>query len=116
MNCTSTSASMTHVPAASIPSIEWPSPTVNCVRSALDDASCRIERLRALYRSNLQDMHEHLVTPPDDMPKRYADLICSIWMIFELADEKLEEVDKLIAAITSAANSSADFRRQRGEA
>jgi len=83
------------------PSIEWPTPQINDGHGALEDVSCLIERLLALMKHNIDEMQEAVINRPvaDEFQ---ASWINNVWMIFRLADEKLQEVDTIVTAIVEA--------------
>ena len=80
------------------PSIEWPVPQINDGHAALEDVSCLIERLLALMKHNIDEMQEAVIDRPV-ANEFQASWINNVWMIFRLADEKLQEVDKIVSAI-----------------
>ena len=83
------------------PSIEWPVPQINDGHAALEDVSCLIERLLALMKHNIDEMQEAVIDRPV-ANEFQASWINNVWMIFRLADEKLQEVDKIVSAIVEA--------------
>lgn len=90
-----------------IPVIEaafvWPAPTVTNIPRALDDTSCSVERLTALFKSNTSDFQE-LIEAGHLKEGWPSDRAYAIWMIYVLAGEKLAEIDAMISALTGAAH------------
>jgi hypothetical protein len=84
-----------------IPDVDWPKPIINNPRAAMDDISCRLERLKALFWSNTCDMQETLIDP-GLMPPDQASIAHRIWMLFTTTGEKLEEIETLFAAVHEA--------------
>lgn len=88
------------------PAVQWASITVNSVTGALDEASCRMERLRCLFQSALHELHELAVELPSrggTISASTASRIFDNWMLLVVAGEKLEELEQLVTATTSKA-------------
>lgn len=83
------------------PDVQWGTCTVNSVTGALDDLTCRMERLRALFGSATDELHELATSgrlPEGVYPQLYSNVL-----ILVTAGEKLREVDQLAAAILDKA-------------
>jgi hypothetical protein len=90
--------------APTLPAIDWPAPIVNNIRSALDDAGCRIERIGALLDSNNADFNDMLAEP--GFPGgSVGGRLYTMWMIYLVATEKVGELALIITALTEAAYS-----------
>lgn len=75
--------------------IKQPRPTIiDCV-SAIDDLSCQLERLAALFESNTEDLMELIGGAEGHMLHRLE----VVSMIFNLGIEKLDEARDIIDAI-----------------
>lgn len=83
-------------------SIEWPTPIINDAGAALDDVVMMIERLSTLIKFCIDEMQDAVVDRPcaDEFQSSWAS---EVWMVFRLAAEKLEEIDKVISAIAGTA-------------
>jgi hypothetical protein len=79
--------------------IEPRRPLIHDVDDALENLGCQIERLAALYESNTIDFNE-LVLDTAKLPSELQDRVYSIWMIYVLAGEKLDDVLQTVSAIT----------------
>lgn len=80
--------------------IELPAPVINSVTGALDDLSCTMERLSALHWSNHSDLNDALSALPEGHAK---ESVYRYWMIFTTVGEKIDEVERIVVALTEAA-------------
>lgn len=85
-----------------------PAPVVS-VKDALDDLGVKMEQLGALMTTNVDDMGD-LLANRLQRPNDY-DWAQRIWTIFTIAQERLQETERLVAAITVAV--FADWRDAR---
>jgi len=81
------------------PAIVWPKPIINSASGALEDASCMIERLRTLLKSNGADFDDAFLDPGAALSEYCRMRAASISMIYTIAEEKLAEIDSLICEI-----------------
>lgn len=94
--------------AASGPATERSEILINDPYLAIEDLGNSVERVRALYERTSSDLGEIM----DQMePGPVRERIASIWLIFELANEKLEEADDTLGATINAFLAARDGQR-----
>lgn len=88
------------------PPIEWPSPIVHDVPQALDDLSCRVERLGVVLGEAIGELHDVTTNLPahgGQVEKHAVNRLHNNWLILEVAAEKLSEIERVVTATTTAA-------------
>lgn len=82
-------------------------PVINDVTDALDHTTCFFERLRVLLSSALGELHDLTLHMPDGGGAVSATVVNRLydnWLIFEVAGEKLAELEQIVCAINEKAH------------
>lgn len=92
---------MSSTPKAA-PAVVWDRPVIHDIPGALEVSAFRLERVRTLVASNVEDV-DALLFEHGELPPALKSWAEAVMMIFTIADEKLAELHEVIWAINDRA-------------